>query len=97
MSKYHFKQKFVPFHKRNILKIGVNIFERQDILVNSIGAFPEENYAFRQIIAMIVVGYSLLVLLTIIQALSYILYNDKFHPFAGIIYPDSRSKTSNFL
>ena len=80
-----------------LITLGVNIFERQDILVNSIGAFPEETYAFRQIIAMIVVGYSLLVLLTIIQTLSYLLYNDKFHPFARIIYPDSRCKTSILL
>ena len=80
-----------------LITLGVNIFERQDILVNSIGAFPEENYAFRQIIAMIAFGYSLLVLLTIIQTLSYFLYNDKFHPFAGIIHPDSRCKTSILL
>jgi len=63
-------------------------------LVNSIGALPEENYAFRQIIVMIAVGYSLLVLLTIIQTLSYFLYNDKFHPFALIIHPDPKCKTT---
>ena len=43
---------------------------------------------------MIAVGYSLLVLLTIIQTLSYFLYNDKFHPFALIIHPDPSCKTT---
>ena len=69
------------------LNSGSNIFDRHNILVNSIGAFPEEIEAHGQIKWMIGLSYTLLVVVTIIQIVSYYLYNGRFHPFASIILP----------
>ena len=66
---------------------GTNIFDRHDILVNSIGAFPEEIAAYEQIKLMIGFSYPILVLLTAIQIVSYNLYNGRYHPFAIIVMP----------
>ena len=60
--------------------LGYNIFERHDIIVNSIGAFLEEIQAYEKIQMMIGLGYSIIVFLTIIQVVSYYLYNAKCHP-----------------
>ena len=70
---------------------GTNIFDRHAILVNSIGAFPEEIEAYVQIQWMIGLSYSLLVLLTTIQIVSFYLYNDRFHPFALIVRTKEKS------
>ena len=53
--------------------------------MNSIGTFPEENEAFDKIILMVALAYGLLVLFTIIQIVSYHLYNGRFHPFSLIV------------
>ena len=66
---------------------GINISDRHDILVNSIGAFPQENEAYVQIQWMIGLSYSLLLLLTLGQIVTYYLYNGRFHPFALIVMP----------
>ena len=68
--------------------IGYNIFERHDIIVNSIGAFPQEIQAYEKIQLLIGLGYSSVVFLTIIQVVSYYFYNGKFHPFAMIVMPE---------
>ena len=60
--------------------------------MNSIGALPEEIFAFKQITVMIAAGYTLLVLSAMIQVVSYYFYNGKFHPFAMIVEPDQKSK-----
>ena len=75
-----------------LIILAINIFERQDILVNSIGAFPEEIKAHEQIQWMIVFCYPLLILLTILQVVSYYLYNGRFHPFALIVMPEKDKK-----
>ena len=67
---------------------GITIFDRHDILVNSIGAFPQEIIAFQQIQWMIGLSYSLLILLTLLQILTYYLYNGRYHPFAMIVMPE---------
>ena len=68
--------------------VGINIFERHDILVNSIGAFPEEIKAHEQIKWMIGLSNFLLVFLTLVQIVTYYLYNGRFHPFALILAPE---------
>ena len=73
--------------------LGINIFARHDVLVNSIGAFPEETTAYEQIKWMIGLSYPLLVLLTITQMVTYYLYNGRFHPFALILEPKPKIKT----
>ena len=67
---------------------GINIFERHDILQKTIGAFPEEIEAYEQIQWMIGLSYSLLLLLTLVQIVTYYLYNGRFHPFAMIVMPE---------
>ena len=67
--------------------LGINAFERHDILVDSIGVYPEEIQAYDQIKLMIILGYTALLILTLIQVLSYYLYNGRFHPFAIIVQP----------
>ena len=59
-------------------------------MIESIGAFPEEYKAYMQIIWMIYLGYTLLVVLTVVQIVSFYLYNGRFHPFAAIIMPDQK-------
>ena len=67
---------------------GTNIFDRHAILVNSIGAFPEEVKAYEQIQWMIALSYSLLLFFTLVQIVTYYLYNGRFHPFALIVMPE---------
>ena len=74
------------------LFLASNIFERHEILVNSIGAYPEEHYAFFQIQLMIGLGFGLLLLLTIVQLVSYYFYNSKYHPFNKIVQKDKTCK-----
>ena len=84
-----------------MVNFGVNLFlliplvvlftsveERQGVLVESIGAFPEEYHAYGQIKLMVGLGYSTLVILTILQVVTYYLYNGIFHPFAAIVLPE---------
>ena len=76
-----------------LLILGVNVFERHNLLVSSIGAFPEEFEAFEGIKVLLGVGYTALLLLTLLQIVSYYLYNGKFHPFAALIILPHDSQT----
>merc|ERR1711976_1000445 len=75
-----------------LIILGINIFDRHDVLVNSIGAFPQEIEAYHKIQWFIGVGYSLLQTMTIVQLATYYLYNGKYHPFARIVMPDRKFK-----
>ena len=78
-----------------LIILGINIFERHDVLVNSIGALPQEIGAFYKIQWFIGLGYSLLLVVTIVQLVTYYLYNGKYHPFAKIVMPDRKCKFTN--
>ena len=71
--------------------LAINIFDRHGILVNSIGAFPEEIQAYEQIKVMLGASYGLLVIGTVLQVGLYHLYNGQYHPFALIL--DQKNKT----
>ena len=73
-----------------LIILAVNVFDRHDILVNSIGAFPQEIDAYERIKVMLILSFTLLVFFTVIQIVSYYLYNGKFHPFALIVQVDVR-------
>ena len=75
-----------------LLYLGINVFERHDILVNSIGALPQEIEAFEQMKWMLGLSYSLLLICAILQMVSYYFYNGKFHPFADILLPETKCK-----
>ena len=68
------------------------MYERHDILVNTTGVFPEEVEAMEKIKLMLGLGYSMLVVLTIVQVVSFYFYNGRFHPFAKIVMPDPTSE-----
>ena len=76
------------------LIIGKNVFQRHEILVSSIGAFPEEIKAYEQIKWMIGLSYMLLAFLTFIQIMSFYFYNGKFHPFSLIVMGEETSQES---
>ena len=59
--------------------------DRHQFLIKSIGAMPEEHFAYFQIQLMIFASYGGLLLLFIIQVLSYFLFNKKFHPLSEIL------------
>ena len=81
----------------NINSIGINVFERHALLLDSIGAFPEEEQAFININLMIIFGYSFITLLTIIQVVSYYFCNGRFHPFAVIIMPEPEQSRDHII
>ena len=58
------------------------------MLLNSIGIFSEEIQAYEKIKLMLILSYTTLVILTIVQVMSYYLYNSKFHPYAMIVMPE---------
>ena len=79
-----------------LIILGINVFDRHDLLVNSIGAFPEEFEAFHGIKVLLGVGYTGLLLMTVLQIVSYYLYNGKCHPFATlIILPQESPQTTD--
>ena len=64
---------------------AVNVSARQSILVNSIGAYPEETFAYQKILVMIT-GYPLLLILaTFAQFYCYQIYNESKHPFKKLV------------
>ena len=69
-----------------------NVGERQKILVNSIGAFSQEDDAFQQIKLLIGLGYTFLIILSILQMVVYYLYNGRFHPFSAILRIEQKCK-----
>ena len=77
----HFNEDILFFFK------GINVFERHNVLLNSIGIFSEEIQAYEKIKLMLIFSYTTLVILTIVQAVSYYFYNGKFHPYAMIVMP----------
>ena len=69
------------------------IFERKDILENSIGVLPEEWEAFRDIQLALGLGYGSLLLLTLGQILTFYLYNGSWHPLSRIVAKPKRCKS----
>ena len=64
---------------------AVNVSARQSILENTIGAYPEETFAYQKILVMIT-GYPLLLILaTFAQFYCYQIYNESKHPFKKLV------------
>ena len=68
-----------------LIILSTNIFARHELLSNTIGTFPKEDQAFLNIKLMLAFGYTFLVLLTIVQVVSYYLCNGRFHAFTMIV------------
>ena len=71
---------------------ATHVFERHFLLVQSIGVFPEETGAYEVVKLMLIIGYSLLIFLTICQVVLYYLYNGKYHPYSKIVMPNRKCK-----
>ena len=65
--------------------LGYFVNDRHQFLTKSIGAMPEEHFAYFQIQVMIFASYGGLIFLFIIQNLFYLLFNKKCHPMAEIL------------
>ena len=64
---------------------AVNVSARQSILESTIGAYPEETFAYQKILVMIT-GYPLLLILaTFAQFYCYQIYNESKHPFKKMV------------
>ena len=64
---------------------AVNVSARQSILENTIGAYPEETFAYQKILVL-VIGYPLLLILaTFAQFYCYQMYNGSKHPFKNLV------------
>ena len=70
-----------------LIILGINVSYRHSILINSIGALPQEIEALHQIQLMIGLSYTCLLVFTLVQVVCYYFYNGKCHPFAAIILP----------
>ena len=75
----------------------MTIFERKEILENSIGVLPEEWEAFRNIQLALGLGYGSLLLLTLGQILTFYLYNGSWHPLSRIVAKSKRCKSFSNL
>ena len=68
-----------------LIILSINVFDRHYILINSIGAFPEEIQAYEQMKVTLGTAYGLLIICTVLQVVLYYLYNGIYHPFACIV------------
>ena len=67
------------------LFVAVNVSSRQAILENSIGAYPEETFAYQKILVLVIAYPLLLILGTFIQFYCYQMYNGSKHPFKKLV------------
>jgi len=63
----------------------VNVYERHQILENSIGALPEEHEAYNFLLILTATCVPGLFIATVLQFLSYYCFNRFFHPFKDIL------------
>ena len=74
--------------------LAVNVSARQSILVKSIGAFPEENFAYIQVMVLACAYPVVLVIATYLQYAIYCWYNRSQHPFKILVknFKEDRSE-----
>ena len=63
----------------------IKVYERQQILENSIGALPEEHEAYNTLLILTATCVPGLFIATVLQFLSYYCFNRFFHPFKDIL------------
>ena len=63
----------------------IKVYERQQILENSIGALPEEREAYNTLLILTATCVPGLFIATVLQFLSYYCFNRFFHPFKDIL------------
>ena len=68
-----------------LLSVG-KVYERHQILENSIGALPKEHEAYNTLLIIVSTCVPGLFVATILQFVLYYLFNRFFHPFKDIVY-----------
>ena len=68
-----------------LLISAIKISERHNILSNSIGYLPEEQKAHEDVWIITSISLVCIILSSITEAMLFILYNGRFHPFKNII------------
>ena len=63
----------------------MKITTRHNILYESIGYLPEEQESFINVWLLAGISMFCVILFTLFEAILFILYNEKYHPFANII------------
>ena len=82
--------------KTNIFS-GVTITKRHNILYDSIGYLPEEQQAYEKVWRIAAISLFYVIIGTILEAVFFVLYNAKFHPFAKILDKESTNGIANFV
>ena len=70
------------------------VYERHQILENSIGALPEEHQAYKTLLILTATCVPGLFIGTVLQFLSYYCFNRFFHPFKKILSGPKRGKVT---
>ena len=65
--------------------LAIRISERHNILSNSIGYLPEEQKAYEDVWMIASISLVCVILCSIMEAILFLLYNRRFHPFKNII------------
>ena len=68
------------------------VYERHQILENSIGALPKEHQAYNFLLILTATCIPGLFIATVLQFLSYYCFNRFFHPFKDILNGPKRGK-----
>ena len=68
------------------------VYERHQILENSIGALPKEHEAYNTLLILTATCVPGLFIVTVLQFLSYYCFNRFFHPFKDILSGPQRGK-----
>ena len=59
----------------------MNVSERQSFLERTIEPFPQETYAYWQCLIFAIGSPIVMIIATLLQFSTYLLYNRSFHPF----------------
>ena len=74
---------------------GHKISKRHNLLYETIGVLPEEIEAYKNIIFFMVFSILAMVICTLIEVISFCLYNNKLHPFKNILVISNQKTINN--
>ena len=84
------------FQSNSCFFLVAKVYERHQILENSIGALPEEHQAYNFLLILTATCIPGLFIATVLQFLSYYCFNRFFHPFKDILNGPKRGKDTKF-
>ena len=73
----------------------MKISERQKILYETIGYLPAELWASVEVWKIAGLSLYFVIILTVIEAWLFILYNNKYHPFKNILLDSKKNNINN--